>query len=131
MPTAPMRWSALQLRQNHPGMLMASLRLNIPVIFRLLVAQWKRGKPSSSDKIIKLDRRCDDPARTRKALTSRATGGTLRVPTCTVPGCSPPAPRTAWTEALGLSQPGNGSLLLATHADRSSCSLTRASASLS
>ncbi len=103
-----------------PGMLMASLRLNIPVIF-VSGGPMEAGKTKLSDKIIKLDLgRCDDPvARTRKSLTSRATRVERSAcPTCgSCSGMFTANSMNCLTEALGLSQPGNGSLL-ATHADR-------------
>lgn len=62
-----------------PGMLMASLRLNIPVIF-VSGGPMEAGKTKLSDKIIKLDLvDAMIEERTRKSLTSRATSGTLRV----------------------------------------------------
>lgn len=101
-----------------PGMLMASLRLNIPVIF-VSGGPMEAGKTKLSDKIIKLDLvDAMIQARTRKSLTSRATVERSACPTCgSCSGMFTANSMNCLTEALGLSQPGNGSLL-ATHADR-------------
>lgn len=77
-----------------PGMLMASLRLNIPVIF-VSGGPMEAGKTKLSDKIIKLDLvDAMIQARTRKSLTSRATRWSApRVrPAAPVPVCLPPTP---------------------------------------
>lgn len=77
-----------------PGMLMASLRLNIPVIF-VSGGPMEAGKTKLSDKIIKLDLvDAMIQARTRKSLTSRATrwNAPRARPAAPVPGCSPPTP---------------------------------------
>lgn len=57
-----------------PGMLMASLRLNIPVIF-VSGGPMEAGKTKLSDKIIKLDLvDAMIQERTRKSLTIKVTG---------------------------------------------------------
>lgn len=77
------------------------------------------GKTKLSDKIIKLDTVDAMIERTRKSLTSRATRVERSAcPTCgSCSGMFTANSMNCLTEALGLSQPGNGSLL-ATHADR-------------
>lgn len=102
-----------------PGMLMASLRLNIPVIF-VSGGPMEAGKTKLSDQIIKLD-----------LIDAMIQGGNPNVsdeqseqversacPTCgSCSGMFTANSMNCLTEALGLSQPGNGSLL-ATHSDR-------------
>lgn len=102
-----------------PGMLMASLRLNIPVIF-VSGGPMEAGKTKLSDQIIKLDLvdamiRGADPkvSDSQSAQVERSA-----CPTCgSCSGMFTANSMNCLTEALGLSQPGNGSLL-ATHADR-------------
>lgn len=101
-----------------PGMLMASLRLNIPVIF-VSGGPMEAGKTKLSDKIIKLDT-VDAMIRGRIESVRRAGNQVERsaCPTCgSCSGMFTANSMNCLTEALGLSQPGNGSLL-ATHADR-------------
>ncbi|MFH7526786.1 dihydroxy-acid dehydratase [Aeromonas sp. A5] len=102
-----------------PGMLMAALRINIPVIF-VSGGPMEAGKTKLSDQIIKLD-----------LVDAMIQGADLKVsdaqseqversacPTCgSCSGMFTANSMNCLTEALGLSQPGNGSLL-ATHADR-------------
>ena len=102
-----------------PGMLMASLRLNIPVIF-VSGGPMEAGKTKLSDKIIKLDlvdamiqgadpKVSDDQSEQVERSACPTCGSCSGMFTANSMNCL--------TEALGLSQPGNGSLL-ATHADR-------------
>ncbi len=102
-----------------PGMLMASLRLNIPVIF-VSGGPMEAGKTKLSDKIIKLDRGgCDDSGADPKVSDEQSNQVERSAcPTCgSCSGMFTANSMNCLTEALGLSQPGNGSLL-ATHADR-------------
>ena len=102
-----------------PGMLMAALRLNIPVVF-VSGGPMEAGKVVWGDKVIKLDLvdamvqaadpHCSDE---EVAATERSA-----CPTCgSCSGMFTANSMNCLTEALGLSLPGNGSLL-ATHADR-------------
>lgn len=102
-----------------PGMLMAALRVNIPVIF-VSGGPMEAGKTKLSDQIIKLDLvdamiQGADPtvSDAQSAQTERSA-----CPTCgSCSGMFTANSMNCLTEALGLSQPANGSLL-ATHADR-------------
>ena len=102
-----------------PGMLMASLRLNIPVIF-VSGGPMEAGKTKLSDKIIKLDL-VDAMIQGANPNVSDAESDQIErsaCPTCgSCSGMFTANSVNCLTEALGLSQPGNGSLL-ATHADR-------------
>ncbi|BCQ37082.1 MULTISPECIES: dihydroxy-acid dehydratase [Erwiniaceae] len=102
-----------------PGMLMASLRLNIPVIF-VSGGPMEAGKTKLSDKIIKLDL-VDAMIQGANPNVSDAESDQIErsaCPTCgSCSGMFTANSMNCLTEALGLSQPGNGSLL-ATHADR-------------
>ncbi|NDL64351.1 dihydroxy-acid dehydratase [Acerihabitans arboris] len=102
-----------------PGMLMASLRLNIPVIF-VSGGPMEAGKTKLSDKIIKLDL-IDAMIQGANPNVSDADSNQIErsaCPTCgSCSGMFTANSMNCLTEALGLSQPGNGSLL-ATHADR-------------
>ncbi|MBM4190452.1 MAG: dihydroxy-acid dehydratase, partial [Betaproteobacteria bacterium] len=102
-----------------PGMLMAALRLNIPVVF-VSGGPMEAGKVVWDSKTIKLDlvdamvqaadSHCSDA---EVAATERSA-----CPTCgSCSGMFTANSMNCLTEALGLSLPGNGSLL-ATHADR-------------
>ncbi|MDP2430875.1 MAG: dihydroxy-acid dehydratase [Pseudomonadota bacterium] len=102
-----------------PGMLMAALRLNIPVVF-VSGGPMEAGKVIWDNKTIKLDlvdamvqaadSHCSDE---EVAATERSA-----CPTCgSCSGMFTANSMNCLTEALGLSLPGNGSLL-ATHADR-------------
>ncbi|MDD5390630.1 MAG: dihydroxy-acid dehydratase [Gallionellaceae bacterium] len=102
-----------------PGMLMAALRLNIPTVF-VSGGPMEAGKVIWDSKTIKLDlvdamvqaadSHCSDE---EVAATERSA-----CPTCgSCSGMFTANSMNCLTEALGLSLPGNGSLL-ATHADR-------------
>ncbi|MEA1062672.1 dihydroxy-acid dehydratase [Erwinia sp. HR93] len=102
-----------------PGMLMAALRLNIPVIF-VSGGPMEAGKTKLSDKIIKLDL-VDAMIQGADPNVSDSQSEQIErsaCPTCgSCSGMFTANSMNCLTEALGLSQPGNGSLL-ATHADR-------------
>ena len=102
-----------------PGMLMASLRLNIPVIF-VSGGPMEAGKTKLSDKIIKLDLVDAMIMAADPTVSDEDTAAVERsaCPTCgSCSGMFTANSMNCLTEALGLSQPGNGSML-ATHADR-------------
>jgi len=102
-----------------PGMLMAALRLNIPVIF-VSGGPMEAGKTTQQGEIIKLDL-VDamvagvDPAvssKVKKQIEESA------CPTCgSCSGMFTANSMNCLVEALGLALPGNGSML-ATHEDR-------------
>ncbi|MGL9736252.1 MAG: dihydroxy-acid dehydratase [Symbiopectobacterium sp.] len=102
-----------------PGMLMASLRLNIPVIF-VSGGPMEAGKTKLSNQLIKLDL-VDAMIQGANPNVSDADSDQIECSACPTCGsCSGMFTANSMnclTEALGLSQPGNGSLL-ATHADR-------------
>ncbi len=102
-----------------PGMLMASLRLNIPVIF-VSGGPMEAGKTKLSNKIIKLDL-IDAMIQGANPHVSDEDSNQIErsaCPTCgSCSGMFTANSMNCLTEALGLSQPGNGSLL-AIHADR-------------
>ncbi|EGQ7853926.1 TPA: dihydroxy-acid dehydratase [Vibrio vulnificus] len=102
-----------------PGMLMASMRLNIPVIF-VSGGPMEAGKTKLSDQIIKLDL-VDAMIQGADPKVSDEQSEQIErsaCPTCgSCSGMFTANSMNCLTEALGLSQPGNGSLL-ATHADR-------------
>ncbi|MFT8209616.1 MAG: dihydroxy-acid dehydratase [Symbiopectobacterium sp.] len=102
-----------------PGMLMASLRLNIPVIF-VSGGPMEAGKTKLSNQLIKLDL-VDAMIQGANPNVSDADSDQIErsaCPTCgSCSGMFTANSMNCLTEALGLSQPGNGSLL-ATHADR-------------
>ncbi|OON38014.1 dihydroxy-acid dehydratase [Izhakiella australiensis] len=102
-----------------PGMLMAALRLNVPAIF-VSGGPMEAGKTKLSDKIIKLDL-VDAMMQGANPNVSDADSEQIErsaCPTCgSCSGMFTANSMNCLTEALGLSQPGNGSLL-ATHADR-------------
>ncbi|MGO2322772.1 dihydroxy-acid dehydratase [Vibrio casei] len=108
-----------------PGMLMASLRLNIPVIF-VSGGPMEAGKTKLSDQIIKLDL-VDAMIQGADPKVSDAQSEQVErsaCPTCgSCSGMFTANSMNCLTEALGLSQPGNGSML-ATHADREQLFLT-------
>ena len=108
-----------------PGMLMASLRLNIPVIF-VSGGPMEAGKTKLSDQIIKLDL-VDAMIQGADPKVSDSQSEQVErsaCPTCgSCSGMFTANSMNCLTEALGLSQPGNGSLL-ATHADRKALFLT-------
>ncbi|MEZ5340000.1 MAG: dihydroxy-acid dehydratase [Acidimicrobiales bacterium] len=102
-----------------PGMLMAALRLNIPAVF-VSGGPMEAGKTRLAGSVVKVD-----------LITSMMSAGDKRVsdedvasiersacPTCgSCSGMFTANSMNCLTEALGLSLPGNGSML-ATHADR-------------
>ncbi|QYJ86439.1 dihydroxy-acid dehydratase [Shewanella mesophila] len=102
-----------------PGMLMAALRLNIPVVF-VSGGPMEAGKTKLSDKIIKLDL-VDAMVAAADDRISDADSEKIErsaCPTCgSCSGMFTANSMNCLTEALGLSLPGNGSML-ATHADR-------------
>ncbi|EOX1588557.1 dihydroxy-acid dehydratase [Vibrio cholerae] len=108
-----------------PGMLMAAMRLNIPAIF-ISGGPMEAGKTKLSDQIIKLDL-VDAMMQGADPKVSDAQSEQIErsaCPTCgSCSGMFTANSMNCLTEALGLSQPGNGSLL-ATHADRKQLFLT-------
>ena len=102
-----------------PGMLMASLRLNIPVIF-VSGGPMEAGKTKLSDKIIKLDL-VDAMIQGADPKVSDEQSNQVErsaCPTCgSCSGMFTANSMNCLTEALGLSLPGNGTIL-ATHAAR-------------
>jgi dihydroxy-acid dehydratase len=102
-----------------PGMLLASMRLNIPVVF-VSGGPMESGKANLHGKEVRLDlvdamviAATDDESDEDVALIERSA-----CPTCgSCSGMFTANSMNCLTEALGLSLPGNGSLL-ATHADR-------------
>ncbi|MEZ8277984.1 dihydroxy-acid dehydratase [Vibrio cyclitrophicus] len=102
-----------------PGMMMAAMRLNIPVIF-VSGGPMEAGKTKLSNQIIKLDL-VDAMIQGADPTISDAQSEQVErsaCPTCgSCSGMFTANSMNCLTEALGLSQPGNGSML-ATHADR-------------
>lgn len=102
-----------------PGMLMAALRLNIPVVF-VSGGPMEAGKTKLSDQLIKLDLVDAMVAAADERVSDEDAAQIERsaCPTCgSCSGMFTANSMNCLTEALGLSLPGNGSLL-ATHADR-------------
>ena len=102
-----------------PGMLMASMRLNIPVIF-VSGGPMEAGKTKLSDQLIKLDLVDAMVAAADDTVSDEDTDQIERsaCPTCgSCSGMFTANSMNCLTEALGLSLPGNGSTL-ATHSDR-------------
>jgi len=102
-----------------PGMLMASLRLNIPVIF-VSGGPMEAGKTKLSDQIIKLDlvdamiKGADPSVGDQESNQIERSA----CPTCgSCSGMFTANSMNCLVEALGLALPGNGSML-ATHKDR-------------
>ena len=102
-----------------PGMLMAALRLNVPVIF-VSGGPMEAGKTKLAGKDVKLDlvdamvQAADDSVSDEDVAKIESAA----CPTCgSCSGMFTANSMNCLTEALGLSLPGNGSLL-ATHADR-------------
>jgi len=102
-----------------PGMLMAALRLNIPVVF-VSGGPMEAGKTKLADQIIKLDlvdamvAAADDSVSDEQAAEYERSA----CPTCgSCSGMFTANSMNCLVEALGLGLPGNGSTL-ATHADR-------------
>ncbi|WP_336762123.1 dihydroxy-acid dehydratase [Asaia sp. VD9] len=102
-----------------PGMLMASLRLNIPVVF-VSGGPMEAGKLDGPEINRKLDL-VDSMVAAANPKVSDAESEAIErsaCPTCgSCSGMFTANSMNCLTEALGLSLPGNGSLL-ATHADR-------------
>ncbi|GAC1570253.1 MAG: dihydroxy-acid dehydratase [Novosphingobium sp.] len=102
-----------------PGMLMAALRINIPVVF-VSGGPMEAGKVVLKGKTVALDlvdamvAAADDKYTDEEVLTIERSA----CPTCgSCSGMFTANSMNCLTEALGLSLPGNGSML-ATHADR-------------
>ncbi len=102
-----------------PGMLMAALRLNIPAVF-VSGGPMEAGKVDWGGKVIKVDLidamiKAGDQSVSDKDVENFERSS---CPTCgSCSGMFTANSMNCLTEALGLSLPGNGSLL-ATHADR-------------
>ncbi|SER15141.1 dihydroxy-acid dehydratase [Solimonas aquatica] len=104
-----------------PGMLMAALRLNIPVVF-VSGGPMEAGKTklAKSDQVIPLDLVDAMVAAADDKVSDEDVANIERsaCPTCgSCSGMFTANSMNCLTEALGLSLPGNGSLV-ATHADR-------------
>jgi len=102
-----------------PGMLMAALRINVPVIF-VSGGPMEAGKTKLSNKIIKLDLVDAMVAAVDDNISDEESQQIERsaCPTCgSCSGMFTANSMNCLTEALGLALPGNGSLL-ATHKDR-------------
>lgn len=102
-----------------PGMLMAAMRLNIPVVF-VSGGPMEAGKTKLSDQIIKLDLVDAMVAGADDTVSDEDSDAIERsaCPTCgSCSGMFTANSMNCLTEALGLSLPGNGSTL-ATHSDR-------------
>lgn len=102
-----------------PGMLMASLRLNIPSVF-ISGGPMEAGKVNFENKIFKLDLvdAMVSSANPKINNTENENIEKSACPTCgSCSGMFTANSMNCLTEALGLSQPGNGSIL-ATHLDR-------------
>jgi dihydroxy-acid dehydratase len=102
-----------------PGMLMAAMRLNIPAIF-VSGGPMEAGKVVWEDKVIKVDL-VDAMIKAGDRSVSDAEVANFErsaCPTCgSCSGMFTANSMNCLTEALGLSLPGNGTVL-ATHADR-------------
>ncbi|WP_422667467.1 dihydroxy-acid dehydratase [Buchnera aphidicola] len=102
-----------------PGMLMASLRLNIPSVF-VSGGPMEAGKIKKNNKIIKIDLvdaiiNSANPHQSQNVINEIEH---LACPTCgSCSGMFTANSMNCLTEAIGLSLPGNGTLL-ATHIDR-------------
>jgi dihydroxy-acid dehydratase len=102
-----------------PGMLMAALRLNIPVIF-VSGGPMEAGKVKLEGKVISLDLVDAMVKAADKSCSDEEVAAVERsaCPTCgSCSGMFTANSMNCLTEALGLSLPGNGTTL-ATHADR-------------
>ncbi len=102
-----------------PGMLMAALRLNIPVVF-VSGGPMEAGKAKIEGKVISLDlvdamvKAADKNCSDEEVATIERSA----CPTCgSCSGMFTANSMNCLTEALGLSLPGNGTIV-ATHADR-------------
>ncbi|MDU8925056.1 dihydroxy-acid dehydratase [Pasteurellaceae bacterium LIM206] len=102
-----------------PGMLMAAMRLNIPTVF-VSGGPMEAGKTKLSDQLIKLDL-IDAMIQSADVNVSDTDVDAIErsaCPTCgSCSGMFTANSMNCLTEALGLSLPGNGSML-ATHVDR-------------
>lgn len=102
-----------------PGMLMAAMRLNVPVIF-VSGGPMEAGKTKLSDQIIKLDL-VDAMIKGADPKVDDAESDQIErsaCPTCgSCSGMFTANSMNCLVEALGLALPGNGSML-ATHKDR-------------
>ena len=102
-----------------PGMLMAAMRLNIPTVF-VSGGPMEAGKVRLGDEVARLDW-LDSVVNSANAAVSDE--DVVRIERAACPTCGSCSgmftanSMNCLTEALGLSLPGNGSLL-ATHADR-------------
>jgi len=102
-----------------PGMLMAAMRLNIPAVF-VSGGPMEAGKVTLKNRDLKLDLvdamvKAADPNETDEDVAAIERSA---CPTCgSCSGMFTANSMNCLTEALGLSLPGNGSLV-ATHADR-------------
>lgn len=106
-----------------PGMLMAAMRLNVPAIF-VSGGPMEAGKVVVQDGVATTTRRADLITAMVAAANPNVTDAEAAVmersacPTCgSCSGMFTANSMNCLTEALGLSLPGNGSML-ATHADR-------------
>ncbi|WP_129791075.1 dihydroxy-acid dehydratase [Sphingosinicella sp. CPCC 101087] len=102
-----------------PGMLMASMRLNIPTVF-VSGGPMEAGKADIQGQTVALDLVDAMVAAADDSYTDEEVGVIERAacPTCgSCSGMFTANSMNCLTEALGLSLPGNGSVL-ATHADR-------------
>ncbi len=102
-----------------PGMMMAAMRLNIPVIF-VSGGPMEAGKTQLSEKIIKLDLVDAMIQGADPEISDEQSDQIERsaCPTCgSCSGMFTANSMNCLAEALGLALPGNGSML-ATHADR-------------
>ncbi|WP_290905083.1 dihydroxy-acid dehydratase [Aquabacterium sp.] len=102
-----------------PGMLMAALRLNIPVVF-VSGGPMEAGKAKIEGKVIALDLVDAMVKAADKSCSDEEVAQIERsaCPTCgSCSGMFTANSMNCLTEALGLSLPGNGTVL-ATHADR-------------
>jgi len=102
-----------------PGMLMAAMRLNIPVVF-VSGGPMEAGKVKLQDKVVHLDL-VDAMVKAADHSVSQADLDEIErsaCPTCgSCSGMFTANSMNCLTEALGLSLPGNGTVV-ATHADR-------------
>lgn len=102
-----------------PGMLMAAMRLNIPTIF-VSGGPMEAGQVRFQDKVIKVDLIDSMVKAADKAVSDADVENFERssCPTCgSCSGMFTANSMNCLTEALGLSLPGNGTLV-ATHSDR-------------
>lgn len=102
-----------------PGMLLAALRLNLPVVF-VSGGPMEAGKVKLSEKVIKIDLVDAMVAAADTSISNKTSQQIERsaCPTCgSCSGMFTANSMNCLTEALGLSLPGNGSLL-ATHKER-------------